>query len=854
MTALLVIKWWGIALLLGIAFLPVTARLFRTFDDRGWLFAKVLGLMLGGYAVWALSVCGIIPFTRIMSILVTVFFALLVWIVNLGLRMKRSAKHKPGTANMSSVDGAGGVTSADHADATAFGKQHFQGDDRPGIRPGNGSDIRPGIRHDFRPDIRLIIAEEILFLAVLIIWTWFIGFRPEVTGTEKPMDYGFMAALDRSTDMPARDIWHGTDPINYYYGGQYFAVYLAKLAFTEVKYAYNMMRALIAALVFVMPFSIVRQMLKSAGRWKTTGGLLASAAVSCVGNFHYVLYGLFGKLFRLSGYENYWFPESTRFIGHNPPTADACIHEFPSYSFVLGDLHAHMINLIFVLLFLGILAAWMLETQNVNLTNMLFHGKRQVLGEIFPPHLLILAAMTGMFKWTNYWDFIIYLTVLLFGMGIVLVHKVRDGEVFAVQMIIFCVRMLLIVSISTIAAIPFTSKFDMMVSEVAFAKNHTAFYQFAILWGLPVITFVIYMIWLFRCRKCEPGQPAFANGDRPAFTNGGRTLLANEGQPVFTDEGQPAFTNGGWTLLANEGQPAFTDGGRPSGKPARSRIPMPYYIAILFGLCALGLILIPEIVYVKDIYEEGFSRSNTMFKLTYQAFVMFGLFFGFALPEMLANRLQVNTWPENTSSEAVDTWRDNATAAREIRPVQIAAGVLTALLILTVGYLPYSVKCWFGNVLDPSGFIGLDATEFLDAEYPEDADAIRWADDNISGQPVILETWGDSYSKDCRVSAFTGIPTVQGWYVHEWLWRENVDELNERIDAVNATYSTDDTQESIAQAKDLLRKYHVSYVFVGSCEREKYPQMDPSVMCKLGTVVYETDDYGTDGTFIVRVE
>ena len=317
---------------------------------------------------------------------------------------------------------------------------------------------------------------------------------------------------------------------------------------------------------------------------------------------------------------------------------------------------------------------------------------------------------------------------------------------------------------------------------------------------------------------------------------------------------------------------------------------MPYYIAILFGLCALGLILIPELVYVKDIYEEGFSRSNTMFKLTYQAYVMFGLFFGFALPEMLANRLQVNTWPEriasaevnpwrkntasaevdtwregtapekvntwreNTSSEVADTWRDNATAAREIRPVQIAAGVLTALLILTVGYLPYSVKCWFGNVLDPSGFIGLDATEFLDAEYPEDADAIRWADDNISGQPVILETWGDSYSKDCRVSAFTGIPTVQGWYVHEWLWRENVDELNERIDAVNAIYSTDDTQESIAQAKDLLRKYHVSYVFVGSCEREKYPQMDPSVMCKLGTVVYETDDYGTDGTFIVRVE
>ena len=38
-----------------------------------------------------------------------------------------------------------------------------------------------------------------------------------------------------------------------------------------------------------------------------------------------------------------------------------------------------------------------------------------------------------------------------------------------------------------------------------------------------------------------------------------------------------------------------------------------------------GLALLPEIVYVKDIYSGSYKRANTMFKLTYQAFIMFGI-------------------------------------------------------------------------------------------------------------------------------------------------------------------------------------------------------------------------------------
>lgn len=46
---------------------------------------------------------------------------------------------------------------------------------------------------------------------------------------------------------------------------------------------------------------------------------------------------------------------------------------------------------------------------------------------------------------------------------------------------------------------------------------------------------------------------------------------------------------------------------------------------MIMGLCAIGLVLIPELVYVRDIYENGNARANTMFKLTYQAYIMFGM-------------------------------------------------------------------------------------------------------------------------------------------------------------------------------------------------------------------------------------
>ena len=91
----------------------------------------------------------------------------------------------------------------------------------------------------------------------------------------------------RSKTLPATDLWYSQGKINYYYGGQYFAVFLTKLSGTKVELTYNLMRTFVAAFAFVLPFSLVHQMtLDMQGRvsgWKknlpSITGFLAGLAV-----------------------------------------------------------------------------------------------------------------------------------------------------------------------------------------------------------------------------------------------------------------------------------------------------------------------------------------------------------------------------------------------------------------------------------------------------------------------------------------------------------------------------------------------------------------------------------------------
>lgn len=705
------LKWWLMVLILGLGYYPLGAVLFSSLRDRGYIFSKVLGIGLAGFLTWVLVVCGAAKFTSGAVIAVTAVSMALCWILYIKKAEKKTL------------------------------------------------------------DLDLVLGEELIFLAFFLLWTYFAGFRPEAKGTEKFMDYGFMAAMTRSDTLPARDLWYSAGNMNYYYGGQYYAVFLTKLSFTRIQETYNLMRTLVAAFAFVLPFNLVFHMIREIPRkvkavpgWiAALGGLLAGAAVSLAGNMHYVLYGLFGDVFKLSGYEDYWFPNSTRYIGHNPLTDDQCIHEFPSYSFVLGDLHAHVVNVMFVLLTVGILYAWMKGIREREEEGQVFSVKKLLL----EPAVIACGVLTGIFHWTNYWDFVIYTTAALICIFFTAMYRYRgQAKAVAAATVLQTAEVFVL---GTLAALPFTSSFETMVSGIALSKYHTVLYQFLILWGLPfALVLILLLAVLIKYLRAYRGPGRFREFFR--------------------------------------------------------RVSLSDTFALILGICGIGLVLIPELIYVRDIYENGYARSNTMFKLTYQAFILFGMAMAYAIVRLLL-------------------WK-----GRKLARTLGAAGL--ALVLLTCGYFGYSVKCWFGNVLDVSGYRCLDATAYLENVYPEDAAAIRWLNENVEGNPVVLEANGDSYSDYCRVSAMTGLPTVLGWYVHEWLWRGDTADLNEKSAEIQTIYTSGDREA----VEELLEKYEVEYIFVGSCEREKYGEnLNEYLLRSLGEEVFPGGTGETGGAYIIKV-
>ena len=129
-----------------------------------------------------------------------------------------------------------------------------------------------------------------------------------------------------------------------------------------------------------------------------------------------------------------------------------------------------------------------------------------------------------------------------------------------------------IIGLSYLVILPFTLKFDTMVQGVALAQHHSLWYQLLILWGLPVLLTVLLIL------------------------------------SVITEKMKGLKHKSLYRLL--------------------EAITVPDLFAVIMGLCAIGLVLIPELVYVRDIYENGNARANTMFKLTYQAYILFGMTMG----------------------------------------------------------------------------------------------------------------------------------------------------------------------------------------------------------------------------------
>ncbi|HSW96263.1 MAG TPA: DUF2298 domain-containing protein [Candidatus Saccharimonadales bacterium] len=737
---LYIFQWWALLLLLGIISLPLTAIIFRTFFDKGYIFSKIISLAIVSYLVFLSGTMQLLPFTQYTIIIFLLLYTLangfILYKTRLFSHIKSSKKY-----------------------------------------------------------IATFIFEELVFFIALRYWAYVRAFTPDIHELEKFMDFGFVNSILRATYFPPKDMWFTPFPINYYYFGHFSTAVLTKLSGIASNITFNLMLATLFAFCFMCTFSLVANLtyaLTKTQSWEKMRewvkrqkiiifitGLLSAILITFGGNLH-ILYAFFKSYgndnpvplwqlpFLPGSFPNaYWYPNATRFIYHT-------IHEFPMYSFVVSDLHGHVLDIPFVLLIIAILFSLISKSfQNHAIEHHIHYFK------------------IGPWRFANPLGFELWNLVLIgFFIAVMYMTNAWDGLMYLLLTII-------------ILAVIIKRKLSLSFFEDAF------FWEFLPKAGIVFICFLLFSLpfsLFFQAGEIVHGIGVLCS---PKF-------LTDKGHlGPFLFEANHCQHSPWWQLLTLYGffyiwAVPFVIFIWSKRKQKQALSDIFVFILILFSTF---LIIVPEFFYLKDIYPEHY-RANTMFKLVYQAFMILSLSSGYIIIRFLTI----------ISSQK--------SRVKSLIGTAIFLIPTTGLIILVAGVYPYyAITSYYGDLKNSQS---LDGTKYLKPLYPSDADAINWLNKNISGQPVILEAQGDSYTDYARVSANTGLPTVLGWTVHEWLWRGTYDVPAPRITDVQTLYVTTD----IPTAVSLIRKYNIKYVFLGDMERKKYQTLQMEKFNKLGKIIY----------------
>lgn len=644
------------------------------------------------------------------------------------------------------------------------------------------------LRQDLKPLSKWIIIEEIFFLIILIFFSYVRSFAPDINGLEKFMDYGFVNSILRSTYFPPKDMWFTPLSINYYYFGHFITAVLTKLSLLQSQYTFNLMIATIAGLTFVSSFSLGINLYHKAtgkvGFFKIIiVGILSGLLVTFAGNLH-VLYTLFLP------YENehpvpFWqlvFSPQTFPNSYWYPNATRfiyhTIHEFPIYSWTVSDLHGHVTDIPFVLLTIAFIYS-------------LFLGYKKITHEKTPKTKKLLSTYYHILR-RDLPLSLVQTTILSLLLAVMYMTNAWDGLIYY------------LLAVLLIAYLNWKELSQTSLSIIQKLLNFVlGLIVPGLALGLGLLLFSLPLSLFFK-----PFVSGIGVLCAPSFL----TSIGHIGPLLF--EPNHCQHSPWWQLVTLYGFFYFFIILLLIAFIKIKRITKSDVFVLMLTLIATLLIIIPEFIYAKDIYPDHY-RANTMFKLVFQSFIMLSLVTGYAI-----SRISLVLKIKKTLLT---------------RLIYILFFFITLCLLTAVFTYPYfAIVSYYGNL---KTYYGLNGTKYLDQKYPSDAKAIAWLNKNVSGQPVILEAQGDSYTDYARVSSNTGLPTVLGWTVHEWLWRGTYDIPAPRIDEIKTLYESTDLTET----KSLLQKYQVKYVFVGDLEREKYT-LNEGKFKTLGRPVYQTGE------------
>src|SRR5581483_553940 len=336
---------------------------------------------------------------------------------------------------------------------------------------------------------------------------------------------------------------------------------------------------------------------------------------------------------------SYWYPNATRFIYHT-------IHEFPIYSFVVSDLHGHVLDIPFVLAALALLLSMYLSKQK----SLASFEQSSTLSEdlkfmkVFKYELVIISFLFAVMYMTNAWDILIYFILSIFILGSIIwinLGKIKNLTIFTYRLVLV---LLLIIFLSALFILPYAVFFKPFVS------------------GIGVLCAPNFLIqkgtigpFLFEANHCQR-SPLWQLGILYGFF-------------YF------------WVLSFI----VFL-------KKVKKKSQSDYFVLFLIFLSTI-LIIVPEFIYLKDIYPEHY-RANTMFKLVYQSFIMLSISAAYIIVRII-------------------TYIKTIHFSKKYLPLALIYIPIALFLLFLVGVYPYFAITSYYPL--PKVATSLDGTKYLSA-------------------------------------------------------------------------------------------------------------------------------------------
>jgi YYY domain-containing protein len=663
-------------------------------------------------------------------------------------------------------------------------------------------------------------------------------------GGEKPMDFSYFNAVLKTDTFPAYDPWYAGGYLNYYYYGFVIVGTLVKFLGIVPAVAYNLILPSLYSICAVGAFGIAWNLAASIQKnnqkdspWFDLAGIFAamfSMVIGNLGTLRMIWHGFIrigGGILPLDdtrvidriswtfqgiskffggeslgyGYGN-WYWDPSRAFPAEPIT------EFPMFTYLYADLHAHLIALPVTIFALAIV---------MNLILSITHGKFKN-SELIAISLLA-GVVVGALSPTNTWDMPLYL--ILFSLAYLYIsvvhpyfehvkHSNKWDWLYSLQVLlayaVFMASVFLLYE-------PYRRWYGAgYTSFNEFSGTTTPFWSYITHWGFFLFIYISWLVW--ESRDWMANTPAkillkFKNLG-VVFLIAGLVWLS---AVIWLNAREIHIA---WLVLLL----------LPWAAILLMRGEMPFVKKVVLFLYSTGLFIT---LFVEMYALEGdLGRMNTVFKFYMQVWTIISICSAVILVWLLpAFRTIWTDWRK-------DVW-------------YVMFG------FLTVSVLMFSLTATSGKIKDRmsdnaphtlDGLAYMKIAEYYDKdmkmELVQDYDAILWMQQNVQGTPVIVEAHTVEYHWGSRFTINTGLPGVLGWNWHQRQQRTVLANNNVQLreDEINNFYNTEDVEQAIS----FLNEYNVQYIVYGQLESayysaiglSKFPRYDGLYWEK----VYESQD------------